>query len=204
MKTLEYKANKNAELKLPDIPLTFVLFILVCILCLDLPHMAALMLCAAVHEFGHLFVLFLLDGRGIVLKPGIFGLEIGYEPLSLSPMRQCIAALGGPVAGAILAVLLRFSGNEMWQYTGRLSMALSVFNLLPLSLLDGGVVCSNALQCIFDSVRADRMSIVLDALVLSLLIGAALFQALHQSRWFEIILPICLTVTYCGKEPNGV
>lgn len=192
--------SRKTALRLPDIPLTFVLFIVACILCLDLPHMAALMLCAAVHEFGHLFALFLLDGRGIVLKPGVFGFEIGYVPLSLSPMRQCIAALSGPAAGAIFAVLLRFSGNGMWQYTGRLSMALSVFNLLPLSLLDGGVVCGSALQCIFDAVRADRMCLVLDALVLALLVGAALFQALHQSRWFEIILPICLAITYCGKE----
>ncbi len=183
-----------------SIPVSALLAAAVCLWRLSLPQMAALALCIAVHELGHLIALKALGAKNIRLGAGLWGLEIGCAPLSLSPWRQCAAALGGPAMGILLWLLLRGSPGGAGQYAARLSLGLALFNLLPLSLLDGGAACFGALLAVFPPRRAEALCFALDIAALTLMGAAALTAALEGGGLSMPLSFICIVISYCGKE----
>ena len=97
---------------------------------------AALLPAAAVHELGHL--LFLLVGglspRCLVL--GLEGLELDYRG-ELRGLKGAAAIAAGPLFGIAYGLLV-FSEIEYLRLSGGISLALSIFNLIPTLPLDGG------------------------------------------------------------------
>ncbi len=185
---------------LPELPLSFAAVACLCLLTLPGWQLAALFICVLVHEAGHLIAARLLGAGDIRLRPGVFGFEISYAPLTLSPWRKCVTALAGPFAGAVLWHALRTAPWAMASGAARLSLVLSLVNLLPLSLLDGGALCHGALCCVVDSVMADRICFCLDIAVLSLILAGALYTFLSGGGWAGTIIALCLVISYCGKR----
>ena len=96
-------------------------------------EIAALLTAAAVHELGHLISLVISGYPPNELIFTISGPVLNYpEPNSCGI--TMIAALAGPAAGLLLAVILRRS----WPLCAEMSFLLSVSNLLPVLPLDGG------------------------------------------------------------------
>ncbi len=92
---------------------------------------------AAIHEFGHLSAIKLLQIRVLNIEIGVFGAKIQTEPMT--PGKELIVALAGP-AGALL--MLPFS-----RYIPQITvciLAQSFYNLLPVFPLDGG----RAIRCL--------------------------------------------------------
>lgn len=98
---------------------------------------------AAVHELGHLGAICVVGGQVSRMRLTATGAELCLEG-TLSYGRELLCALAGPLVNLLLAFVAAQAG--MVVFAG-INLMLGLFNLLPLSALDGGRVisCSTAL-----------------------------------------------------------
>ena len=101
------------------------------LLCLPLPWAGAVITAAAFHELCHGAVLWLLDVRIRGFSLGCRGAKL-HLPV-LSPGTQILSAAAGPAGSLLLALLIRRIPR-----IGFCALVQGLFNLLPLSPLDGG------------------------------------------------------------------
>ncbi|MBQ3150662.1 MAG: hypothetical protein IJB86_05395 [Clostridia bacterium] len=95
--------------------------------------------CAAFfHESGHLFALLISGDIPQKISVGIYGIRIErYEKASVSYRTEAIIALSGPVFNLTAAAIMSFFDKDM-SVPIRMNTAICLFNLLPLTPLDGG------------------------------------------------------------------
>ena len=96
-----------------------------------------------VHELGHVF-----EARRQGLKVSLptfipfFGAFVTIERAGLTPWRNALIALAGPLfGGASAAVVWAFAasrGSEMLQVLANMGFLINAFNMLPIGFLDGG------------------------------------------------------------------
>ncbi len=92
------------------------------------------------HECGHILFLFLTGGKLKGVRVGILGITLNADYPPSYPAKILIS-LGGPIVGIVCFFLFHRAGGELSLFA-EISLALSLFNLLPVSFLDGG----NALE----------------------------------------------------------
>lgn len=99
--------------------------------------LAALFPAVLAHELGHCAALRLSGAKLRRISVSVFGIEIDYDGF---PDRagELTAIAAGPAAGFLYAALGLSLGGTFWRYSGGVSLALSLFNLLPMLPLDGG------------------------------------------------------------------
>lgn len=131
-------------------------------------------LAAAFHELGHLAVLRMAGGRAEAFTLSALGAELKL-PGGLSYARELPVALAGPVCSLALALAAAGLG---WFLTAGVSLALGLFNLLPVRPLDGGraVACIGGM--LLDPVGAERLERICAAAALGavLLLGVVCLQ----------------------------
>ena len=96
-----------------------------------------------IHEMGHLAA---AKRLGFKTGPAIFvpfmGAVIGIKDTFRTPKQEAILAYGGPFAGllSLIPLLIGYAvtGNDFWLVIFHLGALLNLFNLLPVSPLDGG------------------------------------------------------------------
>lgn len=128
-------------------------------------------LCAAVaHELGHLLCVWAVGGRVILLRLTAAGAELRMDG-ALSYVRELLCVLSGPAVNLLLAVWAAQTGRLV--FSG-LNLALGLFNLLPLSALDGGraLFCAGAL--LFGTEWAGRLGRWADRTLCGLLLVCAI------------------------------
>ncbi|MEG2007185.1 MAG: site-2 protease family protein [Oscillospiraceae bacterium] len=111
----------------------------------DVPTFAAIFLAASVHEAGHILAL-----RAAGCRISGFRADAGGAMLlrrgALSAEGEVICAASGPIAGLVFAFLAsaagRYTAIPLLTTASGISLALSLFNLLPASPLDGGRILS--------------------------------------------------------------
>lgn len=132
-----------------------------------------------VHELGHAAV---MSAKGLRTSPIVFipfvGALIAVKDQFRDALVESETAWGGPAAGALAATACfvgwRLTGQEFLLHLGTLGFLLNLFNLLPLSPLDGGRI-----------VTAVSPLLWLPGIV----IGAALAWRLgHPMLWILVIL----------------
>lgn len=116
----------------------FCFFAAVMLLILPVPWILAAMMAAVFHELCHLAVVKLLDGtiRGVGI--GVGGARIDAE---LPGKNALVAVLAGPAGSLLLLVLCR-----AWPEIAVCGFIQGIYNLLPLSGLDGGRALAMILQ----------------------------------------------------------
>lgn len=130
------------------------------------------LLACALHELGHIAAILFMGGRVRWLRLTAVGAELGLdERRPFSYGQEAAAALAGPAASLLTAWLAAQSG--LFLLAG-LSLGQGLFNLLPLTPLDGGRCLLSILSAWAGEERADRVMSVVSAALTGLLVGAGL------------------------------
>jgi len=134
-----------------------------------------LSLAAAVimHELGHILVLCILDGGVDALCLTGTGLRIDCLRC-LKPWEEICAALAGPMFGLLWCVCAWSLGFIL---SCRLSAVLTIFNLLPLSYLDGGRALFGAIGLIISKKKAESICKFFDTAISVLFCGLGMYCA---------------------------
>lgn len=122
----------------------------------------------SLHEAGHWLAIQAVGGKVRRMRLGIAGaeMELG-RPLSYS--REALCALAGPGVSLALAWLGHFlPGGAL--FTG-INLVLALFNLLPVSGLDGGRVLHCALCALAGPEAAERTAGLLDGFLVGVLVA---------------------------------
>ena len=166
-------------------PLALLLFALVYFF--DESGFIALVLpAAAFHELGHFLAMKMGGMRLRSLRLGLFGLEMDYWG-SLSGGWGAAALGAGPLFGIIYFAVLTIAPFEYCRLSGEISLALSLFNLLPILPLDGGRLAQLAFgDTFFKASRIISMIFIFAALILWIYKGwIALFLISLWLFWFN-------------------
>ena len=110
---------------------------------------------ALCHEMGHLVVLRLFgaDVEGISFTG--FGVEIQADTRRLSYGKDILCTLAGPAVNLVLALVFARVSKDYLRSGANLLQGM--FNLLPVSGLDGSRASHLALSWLLDPMRADRI-----------------------------------------------
>lgn len=164
---------------------------------------AAVVLAAAVHELGHMAVVYMCGGRIGGVSLGAAGAELRVEG-ELSYLEDAAVALSGPLAGGLLAFgagcLSELAGGEFLCELCAVSVLYTTFNLLPMGSMDGGGALY-ALSCqFFGPFAADRICLVSDILCGALLLfgGCAVFFVTRGN--FSALLCAFFVIISCCKR----
>lgn len=114
----------------------FWLVLALMILLFPLRFVAGVMLAALVHELGHILALCFMGGKIRCIRLHAGGARIEAAPLE--PVQTALCALAGPGLGALTVLAWRWF-PEM----ALAGMVQTVFNLIPIRPLDGGVAVRN-------------------------------------------------------------
>lgn len=155
------------------------------ILLLPLDWLIAALLAAAVHELGHLAVIYAFGSCPELISIGGFGARIHTGPLDNRKEFFCAAA--GPTASLFLLSLCRYFPKLAF-----CGMAQGMFNLVPVHPMDGGRMLHCVLRGLFPQ-QAERIFLVLQSLVLCGIVCLALMLTIHGIAGFLPALT-CITV----------
>lgn len=124
-------------------------------------------LAAAAHELGHAAALWLVGGRAEGLRLSAVGAEMKIAgPLSYG--RELPVALAGPAASLLLA----WGAAKLGRFLlAGISLALGLFNLLPILPLDGGRAAECVSELLLGPVGAERLQDLLAAVSLGILLA---------------------------------
>lgn len=93
------------------------------------------------HESGHLAAMLFFGSVPRKLELGYFGMKIVTGSRLLSPQKEIIIAAAGPAVNVLLTLIIIY--RKEWAL---MSLALAVFNLIPVPMLDGGRILANRLR----------------------------------------------------------
>ena len=117
----------------------FCIFAIFALLMIPLRWVVAWILAALTHEVFHCIAILLCGGRVHSAEVGSAGAAISTGPMS--PWKEILCALSGPLAGILAVLLFRFFPR--YAICGAFQ---TLYNLLPVLPLDGG----RALRCFLD------------------------------------------------------
>ena len=143
-----------AALKLGKFTVTLVSMVVtigVYALLFGLPFAVGFIALLLIHELGHAAV---LKYRGIDAGAPVFiplvGAAIAMRQLPPDAKTEAEVGIGGPIAGAMAATLcwgiFRLTGSTFWCALAYIGFVMNLFNLLPVTPLDGGRV-AGAISC---------------------------------------------------------
>ena len=142
----------------------------------------------AAHELSHVAALLLLGQRVTGISLDARGLCIGYDG-TCSPRGHILAALAGPLGGAVYA-LAGFTGVPWLKQSACLSLVLTAFNLLPLMPLDGGRVFSQLCVLALGETRGQKLCHTVSAVLLTMLLLVGVILA----AWKKSTAPLAAAI----------
>lgn len=167
------------------------------------------LLSVAVHEIGHICGIRL---SGVSIRKFRFqcaGLLAEYDSRELSYPQEVMCALLGPAFSLLSALIFslwgRFFYSEFAFYTAGISFTFFAFNMLPVSVLDGGRAIFMLTAYFVGADTAEKITDVTDtALTLCLLVLGIFLAAEKHGNGTIIIASLALFILCCKKRKNGV
>ncbi|MBR3836277.1 MAG: site-2 protease family protein [Clostridia bacterium] len=143
------------------------------------------------HEAGHLLAMLICGKRADEIQLGYFGMKIVADKRFLPPIKESIIAFSGPLVNLILFPLFYTSGKADYAV---INLGLAFFNLLPVTMLDGGHIIS----AFFPDSKLHRKLSIVCALAL-LVIGAFIGIYTKENFTIMIVALYLLTGIVCEK-----
>ena len=145
---------------------------------------------SALHELGHLLAIYLLGGRVAKLRLTCMGAEIVLSARrQLAHWKHCIIALAGPGTNlALILLLLPNAGHGRGYLFIGVNFVLCVFNLLPISQLDGGRVLWYFLSIFLPEDTAGQIVGIVSLLFSLGLTGLGFFLLFQRAGSFTLLL----------------
>ena len=164
----------------------------------DFVYTFLMLLSAMIHESGHLLTLKILDIKVKALVLGLFGGTIYLENKLVSYHRDTIISLSGGFANFIFAIitffLLRHKFSPLLFFFFLSNLIYGVFNLLPISYLDGGQALRAMLLTKKEPYQAEKLVVLISRFTLFLLALGGLYLVKLSS--FNISLFILVLLLY--------
>lgn len=144
------------------------------------------------HELGHFSAMLICRKKIHGISFDYFGIKIITEKKFLPPFKEASIAAGGPCVNFVLASVLFIFGKENLAV---INLALAFFNMLPISILDGGHI----LSALFPDSKAVRL--ISFGCALSLFI-AGIGVAIYSKKSFTLLIVslYLLIGTVCNKD----
>lgn len=158
---------------------------------LPLQWVFAALAAACIHEAFHIAAIRLCGGKVTSIRIG--GNEASIDLLQMSPAKEMICALAGPLGGLLLILFAR--------WIPRIAVCAafqSIYNLLPLYPLDGG----RALRCAIILMKPESADEICAAIQRFLLILLLIF-AVYACFGLKLgIMPLLFAAALCYKTKN--
>lgn len=105
------------------------------------------LLCAALHECGHILAFCALTGHFPRITCSFSGLAMEMDGVRLSLQKENLLLLAGPAANLLAALaaylLIQHRASYLRYFFACENLCMALFNLLPIGFLDGGRLLSN-------------------------------------------------------------
>ena len=132
------------------------------------------------HELGHIAAAAAFGGRVERLSLTVVGAELRIDYyIPLTYVQDSLVALAGPGAN-LLAGGLFLALN--WELAAALTLAVGIFNLLPILPLDGGRVVYGLIADRLDPDWAERLMTALSGCLVGVLVGIGAVAAAHYAN----------------------
>lgn len=145
-----------------------------------------------IHELGHLSAMLACGKKAKKIELGYFGIKIVTDKRFLPPLREALIASGGPCINLFVSSILFIIGKENLAV---INLSLALFNLIPVSTLDGGHILSALFP---DSKILKKLSLAV--IILLLLLG--IIVAVYSEKNFTVLIVslYLLTGIFCDKK----
>ena len=150
-----------------------------------------ILLCAAIHELGHLFACLIF--KAPIQAFSITLLGFGITKSTVSSHREILITAAGPIAGLIFAAGAFIAGVHQ---VGTISLILSAINLLPVSPLDG--------DRILREILAPKAIIAVNIITVVILMGIGVFSAIKHYNFTLLLFAILMLCCFLGKYPRTI
>ena len=136
-----------------NVSFPFALMVAILLCCDSTGMMSVSLLSIFLHEMGHLIALYLLKLPPRRVNFRLCGIEIVESRLYCGYSAQLAVAASGPMINILFGlILLPFSNMSFAAIISATNIVIGVFNLLPLSQLDGGEI----LYCIMSAIMTEH------------------------------------------------
>lgn len=152
------------------------------------------------HELGHIAAAAVFGGRVEHLSLTVVGAELRIDyRVPLTYVQDSLVALAGPGAN-LLAGGLFLALN--WELAAALTLAVGVFNLLPILPLDGGRVVYGLIADRLDPDWAERLMTALSGCLVGVLVGIGAVAAAYYANVTLLFTALWLLAGVLRRE-NG-
>lgn len=172
----------------------------------DYLYTLLMLLSAIIHEAGHLTVMKILGVRVKALVLGLFGGTIFLDKRLVSYPREFFISVSGSLfnlaASLVLFFILRQRFTSLLFFFFLSNLLYGIFNLLPISALDGGQALSSLLLIKKEPYEAERLIGLISRVTLFLLAVAGLYLVKISS--FNISLFVLLLLLYAESTGSHI
>ena len=173
------------------------------IVCEPISSVLALLSASLMHEAGHIFAFFITKE----VKPELKGTPFGFILMPARPLSyksELIIALFGPLFNIIFATLLLLyalpSPSSSEYYFIFLHILTALYNLLPISFLDGGRILFSLSALLFPLYTAEKIRDIISFFLLLSGLFFSLWLILTQNAGYSIFLTVGFFMLFSSKN----
>lgn len=173
------------------------------ILCEPLSSALALVSASLMHEAGHIFAFFITSSGMPKLEGRPFGFIL-LPPRPLSYKSELIIALFGPFFNLLFGALLLFcalpSPSDAEYYFIFLNIMTALYNLLPISFLDGGRILFSLSALVFPLPIAEKIKDCVSFFFLLFALFLSLWLIMMKGVGYTLFFTVGLFMLFSSKN----